>query len=92
MTTINVEKKFTMPIEDVRKGMEKIAKSLEQGQGMTWQWDNEDCVSFSHKAGKGTLFIEGDKLLMQIKMGILFAAVAPMIKKKVEAYAAKHIH
>lgn len=92
MATINLEKQFTMPLDEVRKGIEKIANSLENDQGMKWSWQNEDAIEFSHKAGKGTLAIAGDKLVMQLKIGMLYAAVAPVVKKKVQDYADKHIY
>jgi putative polyhydroxyalkanoate system protein len=92
MANINIKKAFTMPVDEVRKGIEKMAASLKKEQGMSYAWVSEDRVEFSHKTGKGSLAIEGGELVMQLKIGLLYSAVAPMVKQKIQNYADKHIH
>lgn len=92
MANINIKKAFTMPVDDVRQGIEKMAASLKKDQGMNYSWVSEDRVEFSHKTGKGSLAIEGDELVMQLKIGLLYSAVAPIVKQKIQNYADKHIH
>ena len=92
MAHIRIEKPFTMPLNEVQLGIEKIAKSLEKNQGMSYSWVTDDKVEFSHKAGKGSIAIEQNQLVMQLKIGMLYSAVAPVVKKKVQEYADKHIY
>ncbi len=91
MAKVKVSKPFTMTVEDVRRGMQDIANHLAQEEGMKYQWKNDDCLTFTHKTGKGSLTIEGQELFLELKISMLYAAAAPMVKKKVLEFADQYI-
>ena len=91
MAKVKVSKPFTMQIEDVRRGMQDIADHLAREEGMKYQWKDDNCLSFSHKTGKGSLRIEGQALILELKISMLYAAAAPVVKKKVLAFADEYI-
>ena len=92
MAKVKVNKRFTMDVEQVRKGMQDIADHLQAEEGMSYQWMNDDRIEFSHKTGKGSLQIAQGELQLELKISMLFAAAAPMVKKKVLAFADEYIH
>lgn len=91
MAKVRLTKKFTMCLDDVRKGMQDIAQRLQDEQGMTYKWVGEDRVEFSHKTGKGSLHLEGGELVLELKIGLLYSAAAPVVKKKIMEFADKYI-
>lgn len=91
MAKVRLTKPFTMCIDEVRQGMQDIAQRLQDEQGMSYKWVGDDRVEFSHKTGKGSLQVEGKVLVLELKIGLLYSAAAPMVKKKVMEFADKYI-
>ena len=91
MAKVKLNKAFTMSVVDVRKGMQEIADHLVSEEGMKYRWVNDDRLEFSHKTGKGSLQIEGKELVLELKISMLYAAAAPLVKKKVMAFADEYI-
>lgn len=92
MAKVKITKKFTMSIDEVRAGMQDISQRLADEQGMKYSWVGDDRVEFSHKTGKGSLQIKGSELLLELKIGMLYSATAPMVKKKISEFADTYIH
>lgn len=92
MATVKINKPFTMSLDEVKKGMEEIAEHLKTDQGMKYRWASEEKIEFSHKSGKGSLQIRGQELLLELKIGLLYSAAAPLIKAKVKQFADEYIH
>ena len=92
MAKVKLSKHFTMNLEQVRNGMQEIADHLASEEGMKYRWVNEDRIEFSHKSGKGSLQISGSELKLELKIGMLYAAAAPLIKKKIMGFADEYIH
>ena len=80
-----------MSKEEVTDGLEALASKLQQKQGIAYHWQG-DKVVFSHKAGKGSIEVVGQDVILKLKLGLLYAAMAPAIKKQIQIYADHHIH
>ena len=91
MAKVRISKVFTMPLDQVVEGMERIATELNKEHGMKYAWVSEQKVEFSHKAGKGFLAIEGTELILDMKISLLYAAMAPVVKKRVLEFADEYI-
>ena len=91
MAKIEINKAFTMDLDEVRAGMEKMAESLKSEHGMQYQWDTDDSISFKHKAGKGSLRIVGNELQLSLKMSMLYAAMAPVVRSRINEWADEYI-
>lgn len=91
MAKVKLSKPFTMDLEQVRKGMQDIADHLSSEEGMKYSWASEDRLEFSHKTGKGSLHIAGQELVLELKISMLYAAAAPVVKKKIMAFADEYI-
>lgn len=91
MATIEYGKPFTMTQDEVRLGIEKLAQNLKQDQGMEYRWENENKVSVKHKAAKGFVEIRGNEVYLELKLGLLFSAMAPMFRSKIKEVADKYI-
>lgn len=91
MATIKLNKKFTMPIEQVREGIDKLGESLQKEQGMNYHWESDNKALFKHKAAKGFICIKDDCVELELKMGMLYAAMAPLLKSKIQEMADQYI-
>lgn len=91
MASIHLKKAFTMSLAEVREGLEKLGAGLKQAQGMEYRWEGENKVTFSHKSGKGYIAIQGKEIVLELKLGIMYSAMAPMVKKKLTELADEYI-
>lgn len=91
MATIQLKKAFTMSLVEVREGLEKLGAGLKEAQGMEYHWEGENKVAFSHKSGKGHVEIKGKEVVLELKLGMLYSAMAPMVKSKLTELADEYI-
>ncbi len=92
MAKVEVNKTFTMSIEEVTKGMQEMAESLASEHGMNYRWEGDSEISFKHKAGKGSLKIVGQELRLSIKLSMMYSAMAPVIKKRIVDWSEEYIY
>lgn len=91
MAKVRVNKTFSMPLSDVRQGLENLGKGLQSEHGLNYSWKGENRVEFTHKSAKGFVQIDGNELVLELKLSMLFAAMAPIVKKHIEELASEHI-
>ena len=91
MSKIYLTKPFTMTLEEVREGLEKLGGGLKESYGMDYKWDGKNKVIFKHKAGRGHVEIRGNELVLDLKLGIMYAAMAPVIKKRITEMADEYV-
>ena len=91
MAKIKIQKTFTLPVEEVRAGLEKIGQGLKDEHGLNYQWVNDKRVEFTHKSVKGFVDINDNDIVLQLKLGMLYAAMAPVVKKRIAEMADKYI-
>lgn len=91
MAKVKLSKSFTMSLDEVREGIQKLADGLQEQQGMKYEWKGSDRIEFSHKSAKGFLQIEGNELVLELKLSMLYAAMASTVKKKITELADEHV-
>lgn len=91
MSDIHIEKSFTMSLDELKQGIEKLAQQLQSEHGLQYQWDNDNQVSFKHKAAKGKVEIVGDVVQLSFKLGLLYKPMAGMIKSQINTLADKYV-
>lgn len=91
MAKIQLKKSYTMSREEVRQGIEKLGQSLQKDEGMKYHWQGDDKVIFEHKAAKGFVQINSDSVEIELKLGMLYSAMAPLLRNKMHAVADKYI-
>jgi putative polyhydroxyalkanoate system protein len=68
---------------DVREGIDKLGQSLQAEHGLLYTWQSADRVEFKHKMAKGFLVIESEQLVLELKLSMFYAAMAPIVKKRI---------
>lgn len=91
MATVKVSKKFTMPIDKVREGIDRLGESLQAEQGIKYHWESDTKALFQHKAAKGFICIKDGCVELELKMGLLYSAMAPLLKSKIQEMAEQYI-
>ena len=91
MAKIELRKSFTDDLEAIRRGIERLGDELKNEQGLSYRWVNDDRVEFKHKSANGYIQIENNELVLKMKLGMLYSAMAPMIKSRIKELADQHI-
>lgn len=71
-----------MSLQQVREGVERLGQELQNEHGLKYQWQGDDRVNFNHKAVKGFVEIQDNKLILELKVGMLYVVMVPLIKKQ----------
>ncbi len=91
MAKVSITRSFTLDLEEVKAGMQTLADGLKSEHGMQYQWVSETQIDFKHKAGKGSLTIVGSELQLNLKLSMMYAAMAPIVKKRIHEWADEYI-
>jgi putative polyhydroxyalkanoate system protein len=75
----------------VKSGLEKLADGLEDEYGMKYQWEGDSKATFSHKIAKGYVEIQGDEIVLELKLSMMYVAMSSVVKSKITEMADKHI-
>ncbi|MCK5881724.1 MAG: polyhydroxyalkanoic acid system family protein [Sinobacterium sp.] len=91
MSKVSIIRPFTIDIDEVKVGMQTLADGLKSEHGMVYEWVSETEISFKHKSGKGNLKVVGDEMHLNLKLTIFYAAMAPIVKKRINDWADEYI-
>ncbi len=88
MSTIDITRAHTLPIEDAKKKAEEIAKSMETRFSITWKWDGDtirfDAPSGAAKGTKGELHVSAKDVHISIDLPFLLRVMKGTIEDKVK--------
>ena len=91
MSKIHLKKKFTMTLDEVHEGLEKLGAGLKEAYGMEYEWQGKNRVNFHHKSGKGHIEIHGNELVLDLKLGLMYSAMAPVVKRRITELADEYV-
>lgn len=91
MAKIELTKTFTNDLDEIRAGIERLGHDLKVEHKLNYSWVNDNRVEFKHKSASGYIQIEGDVLVLKMKLSMLYAAMAPVVKKRIAELSDKYI-
>lgn len=84
MADISITQAHTMPHEEAKSAAQKIADQLAQEYDMTLAWAG-DVLRFERSGLSGMLTVSDKHAQVEISLGFLMQAFAPMIEEKIRA-------
>lgn len=90
MAGFKISKTCTMPKEEVREAAQKLASRLEKDHGVRSRWDG-DTVYIKGSGIDGSLCMEGDRLDVSVKLGMLASMFEPTLRKEVQRYLDEYV-
>jgi putative polyhydroxyalkanoate system protein len=92
MAKIEVTKNYSDDITAIREGIEKLGQDLQREHKLNYTWVNDDRVEFKHKSASGFIQIEAEQIVLKMKLSMLYAAMAPVVKARINELADQYIH
>ena len=87
MSTIDITRAHTLPLEDAKKKAEEIAKSMESRFSIVWKWDGDtirfDAPSGAAKGTKGELRVSSKEVRVAIDLPFMLRMLKGTIEDKV---------
>ena len=90
MAGFRLQKRYTMPREDVREAAEGLAKKLEREHGVRYRWQG-DTVSIRGAGIDGRLSFHDGLIDVSVKLGFLASAFQGVLRSEVQRYLDEHI-
>lgn len=84
MSTIHLDRAHTMGPVGAREAADRIAESLSRDYGMTCTWQ-DDVMHFARPGASGELAVSADRIVLDVRLGVLFAAFKPTVEAKLQS-------
>ena len=88
MSTIDISRNHSLPIEDAKKKAEELAKGMADKFGIAWKWDGDtirfDAASGAAKGTKGEVAVTDKTVRVAIDLPFLLRAIKGTIEGKVK--------
>ena len=91
MAKFTISKPYTMPIENVREAAEGLATQLEKEHGVKSQWRGDHHVHIKGKGVEGEMDFADGVIDISVKLGMMTAMFAPVMKKEMQRYLDKYV-
>lgn len=90
MASFKLRKPYTMPVNKVREAARGLAEQLEAEHGVRPQWRG-DSVRISGKGVEGEMDFADGVIDISVKMGMMTAVFAPVLKREMQRYLDEHV-
>jgi len=87
MSTIDITRNHTLPIEEAKKKAEELAKGMADKFGMSWRWEGDaiqfDAASGAAKGTKGQVAVTDKTVRVAIDLPFMLRVLKGTIESKV---------
>ena len=88
MSTIDITRAHTLPLDDAKKKAEEIAKSMESRFSISWKWDGDtirfDAPKGAAKGTKGEVAVTDKTVRVAIDLPFMLRMLKGTIENKVK--------
>ncbi|HEY8607620.1 MAG TPA: polyhydroxyalkanoic acid system family protein [Noviherbaspirillum sp.] len=81
MADIRISHAHALPQDAARRAAEQVAEQIARDYDMALEW-NGDVLVFARSGVSGALVLEPNLAYVEVRLGILFKAFAPVIEQK----------
>lgn len=92
MASIRIKQAFTMPYDELREGLDKLAEKLGDQYQLDCGWESDDRLCFSHSGADGKIEIGEKEIDLQINLGMLMSAFKGIIEREVHSFIDEFIY
>jgi len=83
MANLKFEREHNMGLDGARDAAQRVADEMADHYDFSNEWHG-DVLHFKRSGVKGTLSIEGDRIELNAKLGVLLSAFAPKIQAQLD--------
>lgn len=91
MTDLHIEQAHDRDREEVRDIVRGLTGQLRDSYSIQSNWTDDDTVSFSRSGVSGTLRIDSERVVVDMKLGLMARAFKGRIKSELSRQMANHL-
>jgi putative polyhydroxyalkanoate system protein len=92
MASIEINKPFTMPRDELREQLDQLAAKLGDDLQLKCEWQSDDCLGFKRSGAEGEINIGEAEIGMEVRLGMLMNAFRGPIEKQIQEFLDEHIY
>jgi putative polyhydroxyalkanoate system protein len=92
MSSIELNKPFTMPRDVLRGELDQLAAKLSEQLQLKCQWLSDDCLDFRRNGAEGQININDDKVELTIKLGMMMNMFRGTIEQEIQTFMEQRIY
>lgn len=91
MAKFTLSKPYTMPVEQVREAAQGLADKLATEHGLQSKWRGDHHVHIKGRGVDGEMDFADGVIDISVKLGVMTAMFAPVMKKEMQRYLDKNV-
>jgi len=92
MASIQINKGFTMPREELKEQLNELAEKLERKFQLDCSWQSDDCLGFRRAGADGRVDIGDEDIALTINLGFMLLAFKGSIEQQIREFIDKHVY
>ena len=92
MSSIELNKPFTMPRDALRGELDQLAAKLSKQLQLECQWLSDDCLDFRRNGAEGKITINTDEVELTIKLGMMMNMFRGTIEQEIQTFMQQRIY
>jgi putative polyhydroxyalkanoate system protein len=91
MATININKKYTKSVAEVKEQLEELVTDLADRYELKCQWTSDHTVTFKRSGADGEISIADGNVNFKMKLGFVLSALKGKVERRVNSYLDEHL-
>jgi len=92
MASIQIKQDFTMPYDELKVGLDKLADKLGKQYQLDCSWDSEECLSFKRAGAQGQVSIGDQEVELTVSLGMMMSAFKGAIEREIKGFIDEYIY
>jgi len=92
MASINIKQDFTMPYDELKIGLDKLADKLGKQYQLDCSWDSDECLSFKRGGAAGQVSIGDQAVELTVSLGGLMSMFKGPIEQEIKGFIDEYIY
>ena len=90
MSKITIQRKHTLPVQEVRSHIEKLAERLSKTLDASFKWDG-DQLKFKRTGASGGISFDQSQVDVSVELGLLLRPLKGQIAKAIDEYLDEYL-
>jgi putative polyhydroxyalkanoate system protein len=92
MAFIQINQNFSMPYDELRVGLDKLADKLGEQYQLDCNWESDECLSFRRTGADGKIDIGDGEIELTVSLGMLMSAFKAPIEREIQTFINEYIY
>lgn len=92
MATIRITHDYTMPADELKVRLDQLAEEMTSRYQLQCSWPAENCMTFKRSGASGEIRVDGGRLSLDMKLGLMLGAFKTTIERDIRKFVADNIH